>query len=865
MSDGLHLNIHKKPIDSSYSDRQLTLQQAGDFTVQITEYLALLERKSKLDLTRGRTLLDAPVEKENEEINRLLTRFKTVNWVWSTVYGLEDKGYSANPFVAKGIGLDAKTFNFPAMLEGGGYCYLEACYDGVAPMGNRSHGLLVRAIGTPRIVRIEWTDTQYNPIGNTKIAFGSRLLLHIYTQGLYGQEILIGLQDVNGQDTQLNIANSGFFEREIKVYPVQAFEKNNAGVSGLLVKDDNPEKATTNIQKAVVEVGVDMLWMTDQKYDVFGSFGQELEIKTRVKLKNTGADIPLENDDAILKVTINGERKNYTQEVSNNPVVVGEIDTTVKEKKKPIDFTFGVFLDGTLNNMYNTELRQLAEGKNPRNTTGLYLNKDDALDIYKDRGSPKDNSSSYENDLSNPAILFKTYIESPADRIFKIYIDGIGSNTAPKEQGGTLTKKDYKKDDLMQGPAFGMGSAGIMSRVKKSIEDAVKMIMAQDLDEDHCVGTVTFDVFGFSRGAAAARHFVHVVTHGPCKPKQSLFRGDNEFVKDLQGYDVNSDLFYDKIMPKFGVLGQLLTEAGLMDDALTKVNVRFVGIYDTVPHHGLFQHNDIKDLGLDNVNKADYVVHMVAADEHRANFSLVDISSVSKTSPYSGKKGGIELIYPGVHCDVGGAYEEGRPDNPLRIDASFNFDELHKLREELIKEGWFQKEEIYIRDNNKIITPQNYTYANSKMRIVGDRARLSNQYSYIPLHIMAEFCTVKKLPFNEMGVIDDYKFYKNFIKDNVAFLEGVKAKLRAYTFEGGPALVFKDIKLRPIIDPMTGKLDDKNVQHNIQEKLKNYQIRYLRNHYLHWNSTYGQEGLDIALQTNYPNKNDHEKRQRHVR
>jgi len=32
-----------------------------------------------------------------------------------------------------------------------------------------------------------------------------------------------------------------------------------------------------------------------------------------------------------------------------------------------------------------------------------------------------------------------------------------------------------------------------------------------------------------------------------------------------------------------------------------------------------------------------------------------------------------------------------------------------------------------------------------------------------------------------------------------------------------------------------------------KEALKN-----LRNHYLHWNSTYGQDGIDIAVQTNYP-------------
>lgn len=38
---------------------------------------------------------------------------------------------------------------------------------------------------------------------------------------------------------------------------------------------------------------------------------------------------------------------------------------------------------------------------------------------------------------------------------------------------------------------------------------------------------------------------------------------------------------------------------------------------------------------------------------------------------------------------------------------------------------------------------------------------------------------------------------------------------------------------------MSYSLDDKNIQHNNQEKLKNYGIKHLRYHYLHWNATYG--------------------------
>lgn len=822
MSKGLHLELDKKQIPGSiFSQGVLTLEKAGNFTVQIKEYQELLDRRSKLDLTKGRTLVDPAKEKENEEITNLFKKFETLNWAWNTVYHSETLAATQNLFVAKGFPFGGKTFTFPEVLEGGGYCYVEAFFEGETPVGKKPNGIFINAIGTPKIVRVEWTDMQYRPIKDTKVAFGSHLLLHIYTQGLYGQDILVGLKDIDGLDKDLNIANSSFFDIEVKTYPVQEFEKNHPGVSGLLVKSDNPKQATTTIQKAVIEVGIDFAWMF---------VGDELQIETHVINKSTREGIPVE-DGKILNVSGNGTEQVSPLEITNMPVVVGEIDTIIKDKKKPIDFTFGIFLDGTLNNMYNTEIRKLAEGKDPKNTTGLAMSKASAFDFYTKKLKKAD--SSYENDLSNPAILFKNYLDDEETKLFKVYIEGIGTNSSPSMPKATddnptpvrntkMGEKDYKKDDIAAGPAFGQGTAGIMDRVKKSIEDVVSVIKAQRLQKDkECVGTITFDVFGFSRGAAAARHFVHIVTHGPYVAKN----GEN-----LQ-YDLLPLKYFGKLMPQYGILGQLLTEAELMDDQ-TQVKVRFVGIYDTVPHHGLFQDNDIQDLGLNNVNRADYVVHMVAADEHRLNFSLADISSVNITPPYTGKKGGIELIYPGVHSDVGGSYEEGRIDNPKRIDAAAFPILLTPLKEELMQQGWFSsdKEIFVVLDpfSPALITGNDY-------RLEGKR-KLSNQYSYIPLHHMAEFCTLKKVPMDEETLLKFYKFKSNFIDDlpnvaykNVPFLEDLKIKLWDYTFGNGKAITFESFPK---------------------------EVAFLRNHYLHWNSSY-----DI---TNLPHK-EGEKRKRYIR
>lgn len=562
---------------------------------------------------------------------------------------------------------------------------------------------------------------------------------------------------------------------------------------------------------------------------------------------------------------------------TNKPVVIGKADSVEKEVKRKRDYTFGVFLDGTLNNMYNTEIRQLAEGKKPKNTSGLALSEEEAKELYARNKFMKNMERSYQNDLSNPAILYKNYSKNDIS-VFKIYTEGIGTYTAPKEQGGDLTKDDYVRDDDVAGPAFGMGKSGIMNNVRKAIRDVVSVLQKTEFNQ--YIGTITFDIFGFSRGAAAARHFVHLVTHPAYNP-----RVKESIPLDLQGCQVPL-YYFNKTMPRFGLLGQLLQESDRLH-VETDVKVRFVGIYDTVPHHGLFQADDISVLGLDNVNKADYVVHMVAADEHRTNFSLVDISSVTKTSPDSGKKGGIELIYPGVHCDVGGAYEEGRPDHQPKLDkVIFSKSKLESLRKELIRQGWFKTDELLVKfDGWKVLDPTKEFF-----RLEGYRKQISNQYSYIPLHIMTEFALKKKLPINKTMILDYYMFKPNFIDklppytyesdllnkipfDNVSFLNRIKKRLVDYSFHGAKPLIFEEPKIYSSFIEGGSESDsilEERVKRELREEQKkfdilNMDIKFLRNHYLHWNSWYGYEDFVDEIMHVYRPNIVNGKRKRHVR
>lgn len=123
--------------------------------------------------------------------------------------------------------------------------------------------------------------------------------------------------------------------------------------------------------------------------------------------------------------------------------------------------TVHVFFDGTGNNRFNTASHR----ENPKN-------------------SPK-GSVSYENYYSNIALLFMAMQEF--DDVKKLYIQGSGT-----EKG--------KKDDSI-GLGLARSSTGRVERIEQAINE-LNMIVG-NIDRSR----VVLNVYGFSRGAAWARHF----------------------------------------------------------------------------------------------------------------------------------------------------------------------------------------------------------------------------------------------------------------------------------------------------------------------------------------------------------------------
>ncbi|MFC4163063.1 hypothetical protein ACFOWU_05315 [Epilithonimonas zeae] len=382
MSDGLHIQLLTDKSDQNKFDASfgsLTLPQAGNFVVKVREYEEeFLKKQKKFDdnlrsaEAKWKERAQAGWTREKLEENwkaneaqrnasdkaeeeKLKAKFVNVNWIWCVApKKLNPSELSHNESFSKGIhGKGEYNLKFPKILEGGGMAYLEAFQPEVGAKGAKPFGIFVQATGTPRIVRVEWTDFDYNLLKGKKVAFNSEVLLHIYTEALYGQELEINLFDEDiFSDDQLDVAKASGFQREVNIHKVHPKEIGKPGVADTLVKSEQ-ENADQKIekehylQKVTIEVKVDYGWMK--------LAGSNLKIYPTVKSLKTGKyfeDFSRE----FLEVSKDGVLYDVAKEVSNMPVLQSEIETNIAAYH-PCQYTALDFINekGETKNIYKEE------------------------------------------------------------------------------------------------------------------------------------------------------------------------------------------------------------------------------------------------------------------------------------------------------------------------------------------------------------------------------------------------------------------------------------------------------------------------------------------------------------------------------
>lgn len=354
----------------------------------------------------------------------------------------------------------------------------------------------------------------------------------------------------------------------------------------------------------------------------------------------------------------------------------GRIDPREPEPPEPIEeqpeddpplakttIRVSLFFDGTANNRANTRARELDS------------------DVYQDNKS----EGSFQNDYTNVSRLETLLIgDDTFEHSFSIYVEGIGTTDG--------------EGDSLYGMAFGMGSTGVKAKVENGVNELLRGIRELGIASGKIIERIHLDAFGFSRGAAAARYFVHFV-----------LEGDNP------------------LQPRIEARGH----------PVELLEVNFIGLFDTVASYGLKHSNDTSDLSLDAIRAAKKVLQLAAAEEHRKNFRLTDISSAV------GAGIGTELYLPGVHSDIGGGYTDLYDEVELQIMDfdGFSTDAMERRFEHerawLIESGWYRESEI--------------AAVNFWNELEVTKRGIRNHYDRIPLQHMADYASKTGLSFEPVA------------------------------------------------------------------------------------------------------------------
>ncbi|WP_429059141.1 phospholipase effector Tle1 domain-containing protein [Aeromonas jandaei] len=394
----------------------------------------------------------------------------------------------------------------------------------------------------------------------------------------------------------------------------------------------------------------------------------------------------------------------------------------------------GVFFDGTSNNTFNHLIGK--DGIEAFLEQCAAPSEREILRKQCEAGDVPLKVASQANDITNIGKAHELY-RTPKDNelLAKIYVDGIGTENGEEDAGS--------------GQASDLGGTSSLSKVEKAcdtmIVEAINEQLGETLAKKECIHRIEFDVFGFSRGASAARQFINVLD----KQKGHLLAKSMEQESGIRlkaGFDW-ADHNDCRIM-----------FAGLFDTVTTSVRKRSVTL---------------------DPECAERVVHLIAADEWRFFFALTRITDDkfgAKIAPNF-----TEVIVPGAHSDVGGGYysrwslsnpnsdpalteqviiKACRSEEPATMTEpreSSAYRRARKYADEQVKKGWGNevvelptwasspvrnKLSLRLRTRRHPKTDR----MNVEVEVLINRV-VEGEYSRIPLHMMVEAARDVGVPF----------------------------------------------------------------------------------------------------------------------
>jgi len=405
-----------------------------------------------------------------------------------------------------------------------------------------------------------------------------------------------------------------------------------------------------------------------------------------------------------------------------------------------IHLEVGLFTDGTMNNAANTQafVEQLEQ---------------ECLIPYENNTISREEcerrmglmlGDSYANAASNVAKLWDLYDEGRSEsgntitQRFSIYAPGAGTKTG--------------EDDVLYSAATGMGEAGIVPQVTFAFSRLSER--ARVSSQGKSINRLTLDLFGFSRGAAAARHAAYEINRG-----------------------------------ESGLLAEILAQNHIPWPET--VEIRFVGLFDSVAAIVNLAAGDV--LAHNNRNhpvklyldpgKVGQAVHLTAAHEHRRNFALNSLRNRDGSLPANFR----EISLPGVHSDIGGGYGDSQREDvllSLRLqvprdrlrwpEKTLQWDNLEARRQQIEAAGWIGPYNLPVRQSEQlqawpkdqgpegparldIVTLRHeHPAQDGRVELVLRMLRqVRGEYSRVPLRLMHRLAVEQEVPLREVDPTDE--------------------------------------------------------------------------------------------------------------
>lgn len=464
-------------------------------------------------------------------------------------------------------------------------------------------------------------------------------------------------------------------------------------------------------------------------------------------------------------------------QIESGNTIYSDFEPFTRQRSGSTWVHLGVFFDGTGNNKYNIDLRRKNKITIPANNSSYdsyranFSNVARLWNLYKTEKKEYDSSSG----IKSITYHVRTYVEGIGTKKGKPD-DSIGSGTGRMDRG-----------------VIGKVEEGIKQIIEdfKSIKVPIKTKLINGIEVAQ-IDKLVIDIFGFSRGAAAARHFANVISD-----QEEFVCGALSEALEKAGYPLEQGSVEIRFIGLFDTVAAVTSNAEVAPVVTGAINGFTIGgaVGATVGAGsgiaGVTKAAQNCDNGKLRLHlgkiKAKRIIHLTAEDEYRANFQL--------------NLGGIRVRIPGVHSDIGGGYEERRSETDFKLSLSVKTkdsqppQELEQLREAFLKSLFYTEKQIWIDTQIKIrsypqggnmegimIEKKEYTHT-----LMGNRGVISDRYSLIPMEIMKKHALqagVEWMTPQEAAVKDeeqtlaesDYTFAHNDLisAKGVAFLEKIK-------------------------------------------------------------------------------------------